>query len=377
MRRRRDANRGDVMKPRITKAEVLITRRCNIKCGTCKVIEPALDAKGNPTIDLGEMSPREWHDAFDTIYNRLGATFIAIYGGEPMAYGHSRLCEVIESLSWHCRNGDKGFTVISNGIGLTESKARDLVAAGLDSWTSSVDTWTPRVNEIGDKYMQAKSQTGLSAIELMAGIPGVRDTCGIVTVTARNLAEVVPTVEWLCARGHWVGIDLLHYQRGDGEYSFSTTREQMEPLGLLLRREHLTELAQVADYLIANHERLKVFPTKPVLEMWKNPDYSIDLKWKCKPAHAITVDFDGSIGLCDDRMPTAWKGDRAPAQLGRAWHINDLREDAVWDDFVSWYAHDLEKCSGCFWSTHVMAVDAMNDAALREHYMHRRLPGEL
>lgn len=349
---------------RITKAEVLLTRRCNIACATCEVIHPDLTAR--------ELSTAQWQQAFDIVYDQLGATFIALYGGEPLELGEEKLLEIVKHLvKW--RSEDRGFTIISNGIKLSRRYAEELVAAGLDSWTSSVDTAEVAFRtHVGDVSMAAKVTGGLRALGWFKEL-GIRDTCGIVTVTARNLAQIIPTVKWLTAHGHWAGIDLLHYQRGDGQYSFSSTPEQMEKFGLMLKPEHLPQLTEIADWLIAHHEELLVFPTKHVLEMWKDPAYSIDLTWKCSPAHALTIDSDGSIGLCDDRMPTHWDGERT----AEPWSIFDLADRGVWDEFVAWYAKDLEHCKGCFWSTHVMAVDALNDDRLRRHYIHRVTPAEL
>ena len=371
-------------KPLITKAEVLITRRCNIQCGTCRVIEPALDLFGKPTMGAhAEMSVERWCRAYDVIFDCMGASFSAIYGGEPLVFGDDKLCEIFKHLAKK-RNGQRDFSIISNGIGLNRTRAQRFLRAGLESWTSSVDCYTEE--ELGDKHMNGKTRAGLRALELTKQL-GYRDTMAIVTITARNLDYVIPTVEFLCKQGHWVGIDVLHYQRGDGQYTFSSTREQMFKMGVLLGPGHMDKLSSIADTLMERHSDLLVFPTMRVLEMMKEQRYAVDLTWKCTPAHAITVDYNGLIGLCDDRMPTGYSDERRklavrmnPAR--RAWHILDFELEGKkllkqWDRFLRWYAADLKHCDGCFWMTHVLTVDALRDSKLREHYIHHRTPGQL
>lgn len=365
------------MEPCVTKAEVLLTRRCNIQCGTCRVIDPARDETGQPRIADGEMSVAEWKRAFDVVYGKLGASFVALYGGEPLVYGDDKLIPIIRHLASH-RSEVNDFTIISNGIGLTQARAEAFVAAGLDSWTSSVDAVGLR--EVGDKYMNAKTPAGLRALARMAQL-GVRDTMAIITVTRKNLDHVHDAARQLTALGHWIGIDLLHYQRGDGEFTFSTSRDEMESIGLTLTLEDMPRLRALSAVLIHDYDNLRLFPSKEVIAGWADPRLSIELGWKCVPGHSITIDFDGSIGLCDDRMPTGYGDSRMalaeshnPAR--RPWHIHDfdLGDPLLtlrWEDFMRWYAEDLDMCSGCYWSTHCMAVDAMRSTSLRKRYAHK------
>lgn len=323
---------------------------------------------------MSELTPEQWALAFDIVYEKLGGTFVALYGGEPLMYPRDGLLQIVRHLAKK-RSPIRDFTLISNGLLLTEGYADDLMEAGLESWTSSVDAVS--AVELGDRGVLRKTQEGIKALEMFRA-KGLRDTCGIVTVTARNLGYVVETVEWLSSRGHWVGLDLLHWQRGDGEFSFSSRQDEMEDL--VLRPMHLAKLAQVAEYLMQHRKELMVFPTERVLGMWKEPTISLDLTWKCTPGHSITLDADGTIGLCDDRMPTAYGEERRSLlPNGRPWSVFDFVDDAdgQWERFVQWYAQDLVRCSGCFWSTHVMAVDALNDEKMRGHYVHKVLPKEL
>ncbi len=351
-----------MMQNPITKAEVLITRECNLSCSSCGLIHDRVP----------DMEPEQWARVWKIVYEKLGASFIAIYGGEPLVYGIDRLVQVVRDLSRY-RRKDRDFTIISNGLGLTDEYADRLAAAGLQSWTSTVDTVLAHRRD----HMDYKTAAGHRALDKFRK-RGIRDTCGIVTVTARNLGEVIPTIDALCSQGSWVGLDLIHHQRGDGEYSFSSDAEHMPDL--VLTREHLPQLQRVAEKILGAYEDLLVFPTKRVLEMWKQAEYAVDLSWKCTPGHAVTIDADGSLGLCDDRLPQKMGPARKKAlQRPQPWSVFDLEEasEALWEEFLSWYGRDLAHCEGCFWSTHVMAVDARHDPNLREHYVHNRKPHEL
>lgn len=333
----------------LTKAEVLLTRRCNLRCQNCGVIKER----------RSEMSLEQWCEAFDIIYD-LGATFIALYGGEPLEVSKKKLLGIVQHLAGKRRPG-RDFTIISNGVKLTDSYADELIQAGLQSWTSSVDAISPKNKELGNQCMTVKTQAGIAALKLMKS-KGVRDTCGIITVTAKNLDRVVETVEWLSANGHWAGIDVIHYQRGDDKFNFSAPPEEMADL--VLRDEHRPKLKEISDFLIVNHKRLLVFPTPKVLAMW--PKEGVDLNWRCAPA-SITVDSDGTLGLCDDRF----------TGHTRAFNILKLKDPDELAAFEFVYRRGIKSCPGCFWSTHVMAVDALNDPKLRAHYVHQINPGDL
>lgn len=327
----------------LLKAEVLITRRCNLSCSYCKIPKTIGTEK--------ELTTQEWGRAFDIIYNALGADFIAIYGGEPLCLGKEKLTDIVSILSSY--RPQKSYTIISNCIGLDNNYIDHLISAGLDSWTASVDT----IYSQNDKCIDTKSNAGLSTLRRMKN-KGLRDVCGIITVTKSNLHSVIDTVKYLNSYGIWSGIDLLHYRKCDGQLGLP---EKSVLGGLILTRDDLPVLTKIADDLIQMKRNGDlVFPTYDVLEGWKNPNYSIDLNWKCGTIepYCITIDADGTLMECD-----SFKGSRIAS-----YNIFDipLNYSQFCNDFMTDVATE---CTGCYWSTHVCA-QSIKEKGLSRYYQH-------
>jgi len=318
------------MEPKITKAEILITRKCNLACKYCQVIK-----KQHAT----ELSTEEWFKTFDIIYNKLNADFIAIYGGEPLMLGKEKLGDIVENLSSY--RPKKSYTIISNSINLNDDYQNYLISKGLDSWTASVDTLNS--NDGCDKYSKAKSKTGLDAL-LRFQQKGLRDVCGIITVTKKNIKTIPDTVKFLTDLGIWAGIDLIHYAKNNND-NFSAPREQMEDL--VFSHSDISLIQNTADKLIKLKQNgALIFPTYETLEAWKDSRYSIDLNWKCGEPKAITVDSNGELYECDQ-----FQGSRL-----KKYTIFDLPDK--WKDFKQDYIEDVRReCLGCFWSTHKMLYE--------------------
>lgn len=333
------------MDDKILKAEVLVTRRCNLNCGYCKIPKNIPNEK--------ELTLDQWKQAFKIVYNELGGSFIAIYGGEPLQLGKEGLGDIIEALSSY--RPEKSYTIISNSIGLKDSDMDYFISRGLDSWTASVDSL--QSGDDVDKYTRAKSNIGLQTL-LKFKEKGLRDTCGIVTATRKNLENIPDIVQYLSDRGIWTGIDVLHYRKCDGQKGLPASEDMLD---LLFKREDMPIITEVADILIDMKKKgALIFPTYQVLEGWKDPNNIVDLNWKCgtQSPYCITIDADGSLMECD-----SFQGSRI-----KNYNIFDLPNK--WNSFKEDYMKDVAKeCSGCFWSTHVCAKDMMEKGGVK-YYQH-------
>ena len=330
------------MESKILKSEVLLTRRCDLKCPYCKIIKKQKE----------ELTTAEWLEAFRIIYDDLGASFIAIYGGEPLVVGKEKLKSIIKYLNTF--RPKKSYTIISNCMQLDEEYIKELVDIGLDSWTSSVDT----INfDSMSTLERKKSEKGLWALEKFNEL-GVRDTCNIITVTKENIKDIPETVEYFSSKGIWTGLDFIHFDKGG--YNFSCAKDSAS--NLYFTRNDLPLIQEIADKLIIMKKKgALIFPTYEVLEMWKKPQYSIDLDWKCYEPVCITLDSDGSLLECDE-----FQGSRI-----KKWNIFDLYGAKKWDEFAKDYMNDVVyECRGCFWSTHVMAMDIFGKKDGIKYYQH-------
>jgi len=332
------------MKEDLLKAEVLITKRCNLNCSFCKIPK---DIK-----ERDELNLEEWKEAFRIVYEDLGASFIAIYGGEPLCLDKDKLLDIIENLSSYREKG-KSYTLISNCIGLTNEYMDEMIDKGLDSFTASMDTLDE--NESLDNISKIKSRKGLNTL-LKFKEKGIRDVCGIITATKKNIKNIPQTVKYLSDKGIWVGIDVIHYRKGNTDLPKKSQVEE-----LLLTRGDMPIIIEVADKLIRmKKEGYLIFPTYEVLEGWKNPNYIIDLNWKCGTNHpyCITIDSNGTLMECD-----SFRGSRI-----KKYKIFDLPNK--WKEFKKDYFDDVcYECLGCFWSTHFCAEDIIKKKGVK-YYQH-------
>ncbi len=330
---------------RLLKAEILITRRCNLSCSYCKIPKTIPKSK--------ELNLSEWKKVFDIVYEELGASFIAIYGGEPMCLGKEGLAVIINCLSKY--RPKKSYTIISNSIGITDDYINHLIGNGLDSWTASVDTIDSK-EEI-DKYTSKKTNAGLRALLKMKK-KGVRDVCGIVTANHKNLDNIPLTVKFLSDRGIWTSIDVVHYRKCEGQNGLPLKSTISE---ILFNREDMPRIIDTANKLIGmKNDGQLIFPTFEVLESWKNPNYMIDLNWKCGTVEpcCITIDADGSLMECD-----SFRGSRI-----KKYSIFDASK--TWKKLSSDFMEDVSmECTGCFWSTHFCAEKILtnNDERYYQH----------
>ena len=104
------------------------TRRCNLRCHFCSTIKrPAKK----------ELTLEEWKECSDIIYE-LGNRYISITGGEPLV--REDLPDFIKHLSKKSRL----FSVVTNGILLTEDKLKELAEAGLMHLGLSTQSLIPK-----------------------------------------------------------------------------------------------------------------------------------------------------------------------------------------------------------------------------------------
>ena len=338
--------------PKIIKAECLVTYNCPLECKTCKVYKMG-ERFPEPEFDL-----EKWKKAFKIIYKDLNSDFICIYGAEPLTLGLKNLGDIVLELNKYAKDG-KSYSVISNGL-LLNTKAIDyLVSKRLDSISCSIDTIDGGTYDISSKV---KSSKGLKALDKFKK-KGVRDTCGIITVNRKNIHNVPRIARQLIERGHYVNIDLIHYDKQNGNDTFSASKEELEDI--IFKEEDIPILSKIADELIKiKKESNMIFPSVEYFELWKDKNYSIELGWKCgsePQPHSITLRPDFHIQNCD-----CYAGE----DVGK-YTIFDLPKK--WDEFSINYFDDATDCPGCFWSTHFMATEIMKNYDRRkiDQYQHR------
>ncbi len=198
-----------VFRDRPTKLYVETTTRCNLRCGMC--VKQSLDG-GIADSDM----PAEIFDALKPAF--LGLEALILSGiGEPLL--HPRLEDMIRSArSLMPRESSIGFQ--SNGLLLTEKRARSLVDAGLDRICISVDAVTEDVfGEIREGGGLRAVESAMGAInEARAGRPHFKAGIEFVAMR-RNIGELDAVLRWASARGLDFALvtQVLPYQKGTVE----------------------------------------------------------------------------------------------------------------------------------------------------------------
>jgi len=338
-------------KPNILKAEVLITRQCQLRCPGCKI--PSTIPKEK------ELDVEQWKEVFDIVYNDLGAKFIAIYGGEPLMIEKYNLMEIIKDLSRYKDKG-KSYTLISNCLGfyennkLDENYMRELMNNGFDSLTASVDCIDEK-NSLS-KQSWLKSQKGLQTL-LKFKEMGLRDCCGILTINRKNLLSLPKTINYLNENGIWAGMDFFHYQNciGVGQKDLPL-KSSLE--GMIFTIKDKKDIEKISNELIKMKKNGGlIFPTIQTLQSWKK--YAINLNWQCSSPICVSIDCDGSIRQCD------------------SFKSEEMEKYNIFNVYEKWYEFKKDYIKGiknencrCFWQTHFFAEEMMKGENYK-YYQHK------
>lgn len=191
---------------KVLKTEYMVTRKCELTCDYCKIIDPA-------SLKAREQTTDEVLKSVDIIADNWPGSPIIWFGGEPTT--RDDLPEIIG----RCREREVKYAVISNSLRvLRDEEYRErLVKAGLSNWSCSLDDLD--ADGTVDKMTLTKSSSGMRALMLMRDAYGVRDLVTCITVTKHNIDRLPGIVEMLTKEGVW-GI-CTPLQLGGPEYDYS------------------------------------------------------------------------------------------------------------------------------------------------------------
>ena len=314
------------------KAEILITRRCDIRCPHCGIVRSG----------VRERTSEYWQRALSRLNTELEVAFFPIYGGEPLVY--KELPNLISKLS----ESNLPFSIISNSILLTKEMAKDFVDRGLKSYTVSVDTLDSTRFRI--PVLRRRNDAALRALDIFLEL-GLPDLQAQATVSPFNISEIVSIADHFTSKGIWFSFDILHTSKSDVVDLASKVPPDSAIAGdhIPLDYTHLNALANMLDGLIElKNAGRKIYQSKQYMEMLKNPKYSLDRSWMCASygyPGFLTIDADGSMMVCDDFS------DPVISQ-----YTADTLPDC-WDEFVKDWLIAAGECRGCVWSTHVNSYD--------------------
>lgn len=341
-----------VVDRKLTKAEILWTRKCPLTCSYCAMID----------YDFEKAPVQQMIKGVDRLAD-LGCGFFAIYGSSPL-YDFDGLPEFVK----HAESKGILTTVIVDAIDKKSfEKLNILHDHGLRSLTVSWDG--NAIGESGekgllpihvDKQTQLKSLRGLHLANRWEKChPGLRDIEVVSTITRKNSRHIIEELPGIIAQGYWFSFDFIHPDRGQ-----PGTKSKGHDDTLVFRpgkdEDQVVEFAR-AIISIKNKYKLVHQSLGYLNEVANNPEMITKFSWKCTGATFpswVTIDADGTVLPCDD----FW--------TNRDFKVWDFTEDKL-AEFSVLYTKEIEdKCPGCAWSTHYDAVQIMENKSGFDEYVH-------
>lgn len=312
---------------RVLESSVYLTRKCNLKCQYCRIVKTRLPE---------ELTMDRWIEVMD-ILDGLGVRFVNIAGGEPtILKGLGRLIRHLND------NTGLAYSLVSNSM-FNDKKLEEMVDAGLKAYVASVDVLSRREQNLHDLK---KASAGMQMLERLKAY-GVPNLCANIVISGTNINNVMEVVRYLNDKEIWVNVCPIIWGKGDKWEQKDIADERYR-----LREEHRLKLESIAGELLEmKKEGARIIPTESYIG--NMPKFAVGLDWHCcfvndeaKPPR-LTIDADGSLMTCINMR----------GKMAERFSILDLKKDEVYDRFISEWREDAENCTGCYWSTMVMASE--------------------
>jgi MoaA/NifB/PqqE/SkfB family radical SAM enzyme len=300
------------------KACVFLTRKCNIKCRGCNVIN--FDSSY-------EMTTLQWCKAFD-IMKQYKVGFVVLFGGEPT------LRDDLPELVTHLNQIDMPHTIITNGIKLlaNEKYYDKLLAAkpyGISTSVNAIDAYKlhygdERKSEVGVKLLM-KLKKDYSDMDLVANM----------AVTAQNISALPKMVMFFSKQKIWSILSFFHVRpQKESMYWWYRGPITEDNRKLVFQDSDYADVKRVSEWFVRHYDELLLHNQKSYFEVW--PNFGISQDWHCSVWACPAVNPDGSLMACIDRP------------LSKPFTIFDIPTKG--QEILQNFQETIDNCSaGCFW----------------------------
>jgi len=317
-------------------ANILLTRRCNLRCDYCSIVRDYQDKpKEYPNMSYyrdHELRTDQWIRILDRLKLNNPNVFVIFYGGEPMLY--ESLPEIIK----HCHLNNIYYTIISNNTEEVQPKILDLIkqVGKLRGFTASIDpelAW--RMKGLPRAHSIKKTVAGFENLCRLKEQEIADDVVAEITATDHNIQYLYDTIKILSKNNIYSSITTIDLKKSP-YYDFSTIDDQ----SLLVKPD--AETRQIFFRIMAD-ESLKVHIPNMLLKLYN----ILPTRMMCeiyKDISNVTIDADGSFRLClrirGIHLPKL-SLDQIFSENGKV--ILPVARDAITKDYC-------ESCKGCNWT---------------------------
>lgn len=301
------------------KACCFLTRKCNIKCRACNVIN----------YEVEDLPLEDWEQIFLQIKN-LGIEFAVLFGGEPTI--RDDLPQMIEFLN----HIDLKHTIITNAYRLIvdEKYYKRLMDANPYSISVSVNSVSNIEEQFDD---EKKGQMGLRLLKKLQQDGFEGDLTANLAVNRKNIEELPEMVQFFTEHNIWSILTPLH-TCSEEEKDFwryrGVMKEDLSWKGAPV--EDWQKLIDTANWFVEWYDSLLLHNSKEYYQNWF-PNI-IQQDWKCEPdICTLQIDADGSIMACVD-IP-----------LDEKYTVFDLDKPEYEKEIKEALERATTPCTGCFW----------------------------
>jgi len=323
---------------KITECQIFLTRRCNLRCEYCKIIQNRLKK---------ELSIDEWKKAFKNL-EKIGIKTVKILGGEPT------ILDSFEDLLRFINEGTSiKYAVLSNSI-FNDKKLGSLVNAKIQGYFASIDG-IKNVKAV-DKYGVAKSHAGFNKLKNLKA-KGVNLLGANVVITKKNLSDIPEILKILSENGVWVNLcPVIHGEEDFWEFRTDISDE------LKFTNADIPKINDIMIKLLQMKlEGAKIaVPNSYLINMSK---YGIHNNWKCKELLQLRIDADGALMLCNDIR----------GKIAEKYNILDMDKEKFEEFKKDWKKERIKiDCPGCYWSCFLLAEDNLTHNRLEFDYVKQK-----
>lgn len=256
----------------------LLTRRCNLKCEYCGIV----DNRKCSLINENEMSTERVTSLLEKFKVYNPHIFHIFYGGEP--FMRRDLIDIVR----FCNDNDINYTVISNCTTDIQPKIVEVIEqVGLKGLTGSVD---PSIlKETSQSHSQLKSAQAFAFLFKVKREYDI-DVVAEVTMTKKTLEQTYPLVKVLSSGGIYSSITAIDINKNYA-YDFSAYSSEKH---LIKDSKKLTKLYKQ----LMDDDSLLIHMKDIILEeLFRHIDSTYDCQME-EDIHNLTIDADGRIRTC-------------------------------------------------------------------------------